>query len=285
MGLFKKLMNENIMFTKKGDHKYKLILNLERKSQDSIIIHYVDDKIKHKIKITENSLDDYDFIKRTKNFFYKKYIKLDTQTINEMVTGDAGVGGSEGADQFSADTYAKGDARNIFGTGNTKFPITRRPKIKDTLMKNVEDKDSKKKKKKKKTSTKKKIIKEYFIGDAKAFVMLRGGHLIPVKHAHLDTVLDYFDDLEDEIHDVFEDTFGEPIDMSNDHDMDVFNEYVKDFMETNNVFAVVMDQTNKEIHVRPNNGKKPSQKQIKELKDWAIENNYDTKIIFDMAIA
>lgn len=146
--MFKKLMNENVMFTKKGERKYKLILNLERKSQDSIIIHYVDDKIKHKLQITEKSLGDYDFIKRTKNFFYKKYVKLDTQTINEMVTGDAGVG-STAPDQFSGDFYAKGDARNPFGTGNTKFPITRRPKIKDTLMKNVEDEKPKKKKKKK----------------------------------------------------------------------------------------------------------------------------------------
>lgn len=141
-------MNENIMFTKKGEHKYKLILNLERKSQDSIIISYLDDKIKHKVQITENSLNDYEFIKKTKNFFYKKYIKLDSQTINEMVTGDAGIGGSADANQFSADTYATGDARNPFGTGNTKFPITRRPKIKDTLMKNVDEEKPKKKKKK-----------------------------------------------------------------------------------------------------------------------------------------
>lgn len=145
MAMFKKLFNENIMFTKKGEHKYKLVLNLEKKD-DSFIISYLDDKVKHKLQITEKSLGDYEFIQRTKNFFYKKYIKLNEKTINEMVTGDAGVGGTA-PDQFSSDFYAPGDARNLFGSGKSKFPMTRRPKITDTLTKKEEDKPKKKKKK------------------------------------------------------------------------------------------------------------------------------------------
>ena len=62
-----------------------------------------------------------------------------------MVTADVGVG-STAPDQFSSDFYAPNDARNIFGKGKGKFPITRRPKIKDTLMKS---KPTKKKTKKK----------------------------------------------------------------------------------------------------------------------------------------
>jgi hypothetical protein len=149
MGLFKKLNEENIMFTKKGEHKYKLVLALES-NKDSIIITYLDQNIKRKFQITEKSIDDYKFIQRTKNFFYKKYVDVDPKTIiKEMVTGDAGVGGTA-PDQFSSDFYAPGDARNLFGTKSNKKPPMVRRNFPETIMK-----QGKKKKKKKGGSSKK----------------------------------------------------------------------------------------------------------------------------------
>lgn len=153
MGLFKRITEQNLMFTKRGEHKYKVLLNLE-KTDDSYIISYLDDKIKHKIKITEKSINDYVFLEKSKNFFYKKYLKVDPQDlIKEMDTGGVGVGGTA-PDQFSGDFYAPNDARNIWGTdSNKKPPMVRRPKITDTFNKS-------KKKKKNKDGNKKESKKD-----------------------------------------------------------------------------------------------------------------------------
>jgi hypothetical protein len=142
MGLFKKLNEEHILFTKKGEQKYKLVLAMES-SKDSVIITYLDNNIKHKLQITEKSVDDYKFIERTNNFFYKKYKDVNPRSIiKEMDTGGAGIGAT--GDQFSSDSYATGDARNLFGNQNKKTPMVRR-NFPETIMKTKKKKKSKKK--------------------------------------------------------------------------------------------------------------------------------------------
>lgn len=134
MGLFKKLNEESIMFTKRGERKYKLVLALESK-KDSIIITYLDKNVKHKFQITEKSIGNYKFIQRTNNLFYKKYRDIDPQSlIKEMDTGDVGIGGTA-PDQFSGDFYAPDDARNIFGTKSNKKPPIVRRNFPETIMK------------------------------------------------------------------------------------------------------------------------------------------------------
>lgn len=145
MGEFKKIFNENIMFSKKGERKYNMILNLES-TDDSIIITYVEDKIKKKIKLSESNINNYNFIQRTKNLFYKKYNKISVNDIiSEMDTGDAGIGGTATTAGVYEIDHAEGDNRMPYGG----FPVTRRPKITDTFL-------GKKKKKKKKKGKKNK---------------------------------------------------------------------------------------------------------------------------------
>ena len=152
MGTFKKIFEENIMFTKKGEHKYKPVLDLS-KSDAVVTITYVDGKVKKNLTLNEKNIEEYSFILRTKNLFYKKYNTVDPKTLfNEMTTGDAGVGATSDS-QFSGDTYAPDDARNLFGGKAPDFPITRRPKITDTVT--GKQKKKKMKAKKKKTSGKK----------------------------------------------------------------------------------------------------------------------------------
>jgi len=141
---FKQLFNEDLLFSKKGEHKYKQVISLE-KSDNNYIISYIDSKVKKKINLNEKSLNNYNFIQKTKNLFWKKYNKVDvSKLIKEMTTGDAGVGGTS-VDQFSDDFYAPDDARNIFGTTNKKMPVIRRNKITDTLTKTTKKKNKKKK--------------------------------------------------------------------------------------------------------------------------------------------
>ena len=152
MGLFKKLFKNDILFSEKGENKFKLILNLES-SDNSIIISYLDGKIKNKIQINEKKIDNYKFIMKTDRLFYEKYKKVSSDfIINEMDTAAAGVGGTADS-QFSSDFYAPDDARNIFGTKNKKMPIVRRNKITDTFTKSKKKKKSKKNGKKTKTKS------------------------------------------------------------------------------------------------------------------------------------
>jgi hypothetical protein len=146
MGIFKKVFNETILFSKKGERGYRLILNLES-NNNNIIIHYIEGKIKKKINISENNISNYKFLQKTNNLFYKKYKEITpNDLISEMDTGDAGIGGtSESPGSYSID-YADGDNRNVVGN---QFPMTRRSKITDTFTK------SKKKKKKKRSNGKK----------------------------------------------------------------------------------------------------------------------------------
>jgi len=150
MGLFKKITDKKILFTQINEHKYKLLINIIKESDDSLIINYIDDNIKKKITLKEEKiLSNYRFIEKTKNLYYKKYIPVDPKglIINEMELADAGIGGTA-ENQFSSDFYAPNDARNIL-SGNKTPPIIRRNKITDTITK------SKKKIKKKKSDEKK----------------------------------------------------------------------------------------------------------------------------------
>ena len=150
MGLFKKVFSEKIFFTEKKDCKFKLLLSLESKNKN-IIISYVDGKNKRRQQITENSLKDYLFIERTTNLFYKTFKEVESSTIiKEMDTSGAGIGGTAtdmGAP--SSDTYATGDARNMFGSygKDKKMSMIRRNKITDGI--NTPKKKAKKKGKKK----------------------------------------------------------------------------------------------------------------------------------------
>ena len=125
MGLFKRLTEQNIMFTKQGEHEYKVVLSVES-VKDSIIVTYLDGKNKQKLELTENSLNEYRFIEKTKNLFYKKYKNIDPSSlIKEMDTG--GVGFGDAGSVFSGDTYAPGDARvpkAIGGMTRRNFPET-----------------------------------------------------------------------------------------------------------------------------------------------------------------
>ena len=154
MGLFKKIFKNDILFSEKGKNKFKLILNLESsKSDNSIILSYLDGQIKDKIKINEKKINDYNFIMKTDKLFYEKYKKVTPDfLINEMDTAGVGVGGTADS-QFSSDFYAPDDARNIFGGKNKKQPIVRRPKITDTITK-TKKKKKRKNAKGKKTKTK-----------------------------------------------------------------------------------------------------------------------------------
>lgn len=275
MALFKKLFNENILFTKKSERKYKLVLNLEKKD-DFFIISYLDDKIKHRLQITEKCLGDYEFIQKTKNVFYKKYRKLTEKTINEMVTADAGVG-STAPDQFSSDFYAPGDARNLFGTGKSKFPMTRRPKITDTLTKKEEDKPKKKKKKK--------IVKEsYFMNNAIAYIFIEPNEWHKVINSHIDDLVDLHDlDILSDYQEEFDDA------ELGDSGWDEYeSEWIIDYKHDEKIWFIVVDLDDKQVYVRPNylNGNRygPSSKASKEIKDWAIEHGYDPKFKVDIRI-
>lgn len=152
MGLFKRLFKNDILFSEKKENKFKLILNLES-SDNSIIISYLDGKIKSKIQIDKKNIDRYKFIMKNDRLFYEKYTKVTPDfIINEMDTAVAGVGGTADS-QFSGDFYAPNDARNIFGTKNKKMPIVRRNKITDTFTKTKKKKKTKKNEKKAKTSS------------------------------------------------------------------------------------------------------------------------------------
>lgn len=134
MSIFRKIVNEKYLFSEKGKNSFKLVLAIESAKNDEYILSYIDGKSKKKIKLNKENLQKYDFIKRTNNHFYKKYVKItESEILNEMVTADVGVGGTA-PDQFSGDFYAQGDARNIFGT-NKQLPVIKRPKIKDTFLK------------------------------------------------------------------------------------------------------------------------------------------------------
>ena len=154
MGLFKKIFNDNILFSEKTENKYKLLLSLESK-KDNYIISYIDNNCKITREITEQQLDSLKFRQRTKNLYYNKFRDVDTTTVlNEMDAGgaggistdSAGVGGTA-SEPFSDDFYAPNDARNLFGSGekknkkkakklnknDPKFPVVKRPKIKDMI--------------------------------------------------------------------------------------------------------------------------------------------------------
>lgn len=157
MGLFKKIFNEDILFSEKKENKYKLLLTLES-NDDNYIISYVDKNCKITKTLTEKDLNNLKFIQRTKNLYYKKFRDIDAETVlNEMTSGSTGAGGistdvagvgGTADDQFSSDFYAPDDARNLFGTDNKKakkkkkkdvnkndpnFPVVKRPKIKDMI--------------------------------------------------------------------------------------------------------------------------------------------------------
>lgn len=139
MSIFKKIYEEKTFFSKKHENKYSLVLAIES-SKDSFILTYLDGKIKSKLSIKKENISNYKFLQRTRNLFYNKYKPVSSdEVIKEMVTGDVGIGGTA-PDQWSGDFYAKGDARNVT---SQQFPMTRRPKITDTIF------GGKKKKKKK----------------------------------------------------------------------------------------------------------------------------------------
>ncbi len=146
MGIFKKVFNETIMFSKKGERGYRLILTLESQN-NNIIIHYLEGKIKKKINISENNISQYKFLQKTNNLFYKKYTEVNpNDLIHEMDTGDAGIGGTATDPGSYEIPYADGDNRNVVGN---QFPMTRRPKITDTFLKKKKKKKSNGKKQKK----------------------------------------------------------------------------------------------------------------------------------------
>ena len=147
MGLFKKGFSEKVFFAEKKDCKFKVLLSLESKD-NNVIISYLDGKSKRKRQITEKSLNDYLFVEKTKNLFYKKFKEINPSSLlKEMDTGGAGIGGTAtdmGAP--TSDTYATGDARLPKVIGG----MTRRGKITD----GINTPKEKKKKKKKKRPTK-----------------------------------------------------------------------------------------------------------------------------------
>jgi len=146
MGIFKKVFNETILFSKKGERSYRLILTLES-INNNIIIHYLEGKIKKKINISENNISHYKFLQKTNNLFYKKYTEVNpNDLINEMDTSSAGIGGTATDPGVYEIPHADGDHRNVT---DHQFPMTRRSKITDTFL------NKKKKKKKKKSNGKK----------------------------------------------------------------------------------------------------------------------------------
>lgn len=132
----------------------------------------------------------------------------------------------------------------------------------------------------------KNLIKEYFINSAKPFLLLQDGKLLSVKDTdHLSAVVEYYDELYDDIMIQFQSTFGEKLNFSEYSDVEYYNECIKDFMKENNIFPVIVDLNDKRVYVRPVLGKKPSTKQLKDLKDWAIENGFDSDIKIDTVFA
>jgi len=75
MATFKNMFLENILFTKRGENKFKPVLQLESKNND-IILSYLDNDIKREIKLNEKELSEYRFIEKTNNLFHKKHIEI-----------------------------------------------------------------------------------------------------------------------------------------------------------------------------------------------------------------
>ena len=139
---FKKYLEHKYIF--KENNSFKQLLNLEY-IKSFYRLTYLDNNCKKIITLNENNINSLTFYKKTNNIFYKKYIKITPSSLlTEMTTVDAGVSGSNDS-QFSGDTYATGDARNIIGS--KPIHMNRRNKIENIILKDIEKKKKKRKKK------------------------------------------------------------------------------------------------------------------------------------------
>lgn len=66
----------------------------------------------------------------------------------------------------------------------------------------------------------------------------------------------------------------------------VLDYFIDEMIQDYNIFEFIVNNKTSVITVRPHlNGKRPSRKQMKELKDWAIEQGLDEEIVFDYVSA
>lgn len=66
----------------------------------------------------------------------------------------------------------------------------------------------------------------------------------------------------------------------------VLDYFIDEMIQDYNIFEFIVNNNTSIITVRPHlNGKRPSRKQMKELKDWAIEQGLDENILFDYVSA
>lgn len=66
----------------------------------------------------------------------------------------------------------------------------------------------------------------------------------------------------------------------------VLDYFIDEMIQDCNIFEFIVNNNTSIITVRPHlNGKRPSRKQMKELKDWAIEQGLDENILFDYVSA
>jgi len=121
----------------------------------------------------------------------------------------------------------------------------------------------------------------YRIQNAEAYIIDKYNTITKV-NTHIMGIIDLYN-LENDILSTFKTQFGEQLDW--DKDWDDVVEFVKDFMQTENIFNVIVDIENKQVYVRPRLSETPSYKQMKELSDWAIEHNWNEEIIIDVVAA
>ena len=124
----------------------------------------------------------------------------------------------------------------------------------------------------------------WYIDHATAFIIDSSCEITKVE-VHIMGVLELYD-LQDDMINTFEKEVaeeGEEFDY--DEDWEFVSIYVSDFMDDHGIFAIVADFQGKQIYVRPNRSNRPNARQMKALRDWAIENECSPEIIFDLVCA